>query len=186
MKTLIAAIALALSAPLAAPAADLSYSYVEGGWYKEDVDNAPRADGWQVAGSGAITDNIHAFGGYTRASADGAMDLEGKSMHVGLGWNTRVGNSSDLVVRAAWLRNELDRPFDISRDGVQAEVGLRSGLGEHLETYVAAAYRDISADSDFFARLGAQYKFTPSFGLVANVDWDGDGQTYFVGPRLTF
>lgn len=178
---------LGLPFAASAGAADLNYSYIEGGWTEVGVKDAPDGDGWRLGGSAALGDHVHVFGSYTDAEIDNS-DFDAQIMRLGLGWNTGVSDNSDLVVRANYL--ELDSNFPIGgsgSDGYEAEVGLRSAFGTRFETYAAAGYIDTDrGDGDLYGKLGAQYKFTPRFGLVGNVTLSDDANEYFVGPRLSF
>lgn len=178
---------LMLALPLAAGAAELDYSYIEGGWTEIGVRDAPDGDGWLIGGSAALGENIHLFGSYTDANIDHS-DFDAEIARLGLGWNTGISDTSDLVVRANFLSLDSNFPVgDTSSDGYEAEVGLRSALGSKFETYAAAGYIDTNrGDGDLYGKLGAQYKFTPRFGLVANATLSDDANEYFVGPRLSF
>ena len=181
-------VTLMLALPFGAGAADLDYSYIEGGWTEIGVKDAPDGDGWRLGGSAALGEHVHIFGSYTDAEIDNSDSFDAEIMRLGLGWNTGISDSSDLVVRANYL--ELDSNFpigDTSSDGYEAEVGLRSAFGARFETYAAAGYIDTDrGDGDLYGKLGAQYKFTPRFGLVANATLSDDANEYFVGPRLSF
>lgn len=187
MKRLLisSALTLALALPLAGGAAELDYTYLEGGWNQYDVDDGTDGDGWSVAGSLALGDHWHLFGSYSQAGLDHSpVDVD--VMRLGAGWNTAVADDHDLVVRANLIELDTDFPGADS-DGYEAEVGLRSAFGEHFETYAAAGYLDIDrGDGDLYGRLGAQYKFTDRFGLVANATFSDDAKEFFVGPRLSF
>lgn len=180
-------LALALTAPLAVSAADLDYSYLEAGYSKINPDGAGDADGWTVAGSAALGEQFHLFGSYTDVDYDN-FDTHIRPWRLGVGWNRSISASSDLVVRANYL-DYSGRAIDLH--GWESEVGLRSALGTHFETYIALGYGEIdgdgfSADGDFYGKLGAQYRFNPRWGIAANVTFADDANEYFIGPRISF
>lgn len=188
MKRSLLAMPLLAALPFAAIAADgLSYSYVEGGYIATDVDG-PDADGWNVGGSGAISDNFHIFGSYSQQEIDdrriGLEGIDFDQWHLGLGYNHPIATNTDLLARIAYDNYDLEG-FD--SDGYSAEVGVRSALTRNFEGYALAGYQDADrVDGDFYGRLGALVKFSPNWGATADVKFsDGDTQ-WFVGPRYTF
>ncbi len=191
-KKSLLALTLLVSLPFAASAAEgLSYTYVEGGYVGTNTDG-PDMDGWGVNGSGALTDNLHVFGGFTAQETDdqtfGGVRFDGLDVdqwRLGLGYNHPVAANTDLLARVAYDRYKIE-DFD-SIDGYSAEVGVRSALTQNFEGYALAGYEDgDDFDGDFYGRVGAQVKFNPNWGITGDVKFaDGDTQ-YFVGPRLTF
>ncbi|MGY1426011.1 outer membrane beta-barrel protein [Lysobacter sp. A289] len=192
MKKSLLALTLVAALPFAASAADgVSYNYVEGGYINTDTDNTG-ADGWAIAGSGAIAPNFHVFGGYSGQKTDdfsflGApyegVDID--QMRVGVGYNHEISPRADLLTRVAYERSEDE--FNNSLNGYSVEAGVRGAMTPNLEGYALAGYEDGSDyDGDFYGRLGAQFKFNPTWGLSGDVKFvDGDTQ-YFIGPRITF
>jgi Ax21 family sulfation-dependent quorum factor len=177
------ALALTAALPFGASAADLNYSYIEGGYTEVDLDFGPDADGLAVGGSAALSESIHMFGSYSSVDVTGIggdLDL----WRLGLGWNRGINDSNDLVVRANYV--ELDGPGG-SVDGWEAEVGLRSALTQKFETYVGLGYFDGGDfDGETYGKLGAQYKFNQTWGLAASATFGDGADEYFIGPRISF
>ena len=188
MKRTLAALAIALALPFGAQAADLSYSYIEGGWQKFDFDGGLDGDGWAIGGSAALGENFHMFGSYGQSDVENIIDAD--VWRLGAGWNTGINANNDLVVRASYVEASTDNVpgfGNTSSDGYEAEVGVRTAFGDRFETYAAAGYIDIESGSgDFYGKLSGQYKFTPTFGIVAQATLADGGNEYFVGPRLSF
>ena len=176
---------LALTSATAVQAADLSYTYLEAGKTWVDADEGADADGWTGQGSVALGSQFHVFGGYGSQKIDGtSIDVD--VARLGLGWNRSISDTSDLVVRANWLDIDAGFPFGES-DGYEAEVGLRSAWTPNFESYLAGGYADIDrGNGDFFAKLGAQYKFNPMWGVSASVTLSDEANEIFVGPRVSF
>ena len=188
MKRLLVPTALTLALALALPAAaaDFDYSYLEGGYTDFGVSDGPDADGWLIGGSAALGDQLHLYGSYLDAEIDNSDAFDAEVWRLGLGWNTGISERSDLVARANYLELESNFPGADS-NGYEAETGLRSAFGGNFETYAALGWIDTGrGDGDLYGKLGAQYKFTPRFGLVANATLSDDANEYFVGPRLSF
>lgn len=180
-------LALATALPLAANAADLDYTYLEGGYTSIEGDGGPDADGWVVGGSAAVAPNVHLYGSYGSTELDD-VNLDGDIARIGLGWNTGINDQNDLVVRANYLKIDSDFPGPSGEaDGYEAEVGLRTAFTPNFETYAAAGYVDIDRGSgDLYGKLGAQFKFNQNWGLAGTVTLADGANEYFIGPRLSF
>ena len=186
MKRTLIALALVAALPAAASAAELDYNYVEAGRKFVDLQGGNDADGYQIGGSVALGDQFHLFGSYANLSPDVHVFSDDADLwRLGLGWNRSISDSSDLVVRANY--GELNTSFG-NADAWEAEVGLRSALTDRFETYVALGYSDGEGDGVAFGKLGAQYKFNRTWGIVADatIAADDGANEYFIGPRLSF
>lgn len=187
MKRSLIALGLLAVLPVAASASDLSYSYVEGGYARVNGLGA-KVDGAVLNGSVALGSRFHAFGGYEALDID-AVDSDVDSWTLGFGYNHELSQSTDLVARLGYRNFDLNGPFDLSFEGESyfTEVGVRSQLAPSFEGYVYAGYeRPQNGSGDYYGRIGGQYNFNPSWGLVADARF-GDGvEQYFFGPRLSF
>ena len=192
MKRTLMTVALVATLPLVANAAEgLSYNYVEGGYSASKSDIAPAtrdvdSDGWSIRGSAALHPNFHAFGDYTRESVDNSA-LDRDQWRLGVGYNHELTQRTDLLTRVAYQKLDFGQGFDA--DGYSVEVGARTVLLPALEGYALAGYEDLDNgfESEFYGRLGAQWKFNPKFGLAGDIKLLKGGDTqWFVGPRLTW
>lgn len=185
MKRTLLALTLLAAVPFAASAADgVSYNYVEGGYTAINGDGGADADGWAIAGSGAIAPNFHLFGGYANQKIDNT-NIDFDQWRVGVGYNREINRNVDLLTRVAY--EKFDAGTGAKFDGWSVEAGVRGALTPNLEGYALAGYEDGDQfDGDFYGRVGATVKFNPTWGLTGDVKFaDGDTQ-YFVGPRITF
>lgn len=184
MKVTLIALALAAVLPFAANAEELSYNYLETGYTLFNTN--PDAEGPTVNGSYAINDNFHVFGGYSKLDIDTTpVDLD--LWNIGLGYRYGLNANTDLLVRGAYEKANFDRGFG-DPDIWRAETGVRSALvADRLEGWALAGYEDSDvASGDVYGKVGLQYKFSSTWGLVAEAKFiDGDEQ-YFIGPRLSF
>ena len=72
-------------------------------------------------------------------------------------------------------------------DGYRASVGIRGSFSDSFEGLLKANYTDGSDfDGDFSGTIGAQYKFTQTWGLVGEVEFADNAETYTVGVRASF
>jgi Ax21 family sulfation-dependent quorum factor len=185
MKRSLIPLALLATLPFAASAGDLSYSYIEGGYSR--LSPGFSTDGWSVNGSVALGTSFHLFGGFQNLGS-GLADFDATTL--GLGYNHSLGRGTDLVSRLAYSRYDAGVPAAGLRfrdNSWSGEVGVRSQLAPSFEGYVFAGYeRPTDGGGDFYGRIGAQYLFTRSFGLVLDVKATDDVREYFVGPRFSF
>lgn len=198
-NTLALALVLAAS-PLAASAADLGYTYVEGGYAYADVDDLGNGDGFELNASVAVTKNVHLFGGYNRVVGhESGVSAELHSSRLGLGYNQRVG-MGDLIGRVAYEMGESqvnieDVPGVDSR-GYSFEAGYRAPIGESIELWGFAGYGKVDSvkaggeyfrladDDTTYGRVGFLYKFNANVGLVTEGRFSDDQKSAFIGVRI--
>lgn len=184
MKKTLIVIALLAAAPLGLKAQELSYSYLEAGYYHSSLSGAPDADGWGLGGSAALGSNFHIFGNWSQQELDNtSVDFD--RWRVGFGYRHGLSQNLDLVARVAY--EKVDFGAGLDADGYSAEVGLRGLMGSKFEGWVMAGYADGNdIDGDFYGRLGGHYKFNRSWGLVAEATFEDGANTVFFGPRFSF
>ena len=186
MKRSLIALSLAALLPLSAQADDkLSYTYVEGGYINIDADGGVGADGFGVRGSFEFGDSgFYGFGHYNQVEIDDInVDLD--NTEIGLGYAHGISNNADLISELAWNNVDVDGAGSI--DGYRASVGVRGSFSENFEGLIKANYLDgDNADGDFTATLGAQYKFTQTWGITGEVEFGDGGETYMIGLRASF
>ena len=180
----------ALAAATAASAAEgISYNQVQAGYIATNGDGNADADGWAIDGSVAVHPNFHLFGGFNRQEIDDTnIDID--QWRAGVGYNHEISPRTDLLTRVAYEKFDAGDGLDF--DGWSVEAGARAALTQSLEGYALAGYENYDSDglleddSNFYGRLGAQWKFNPNWGLSGDVKFsDGDTQ-WFVGPRLSW
>ncbi len=177
MKKTLIALALVAMLPLSANAAERSYTYVEGTYNNIDSD----VDGFGVRGSVEFADTgFYGLGQYQNFS-EGAGDAD--FWELGLGYALNLSDNVDLVAEAAHT------DFDLV-DGYRLSAGVRGNFTENFEYLGKVNYRnlDVAGNSDDFTyTAGLQYKFSPTWGLTGEVEFDGDnGELYTVGLRASF
>ena len=191
LKASLLALGLTAALPFAASAQSasaLSYNYVEGGYIATNSDLD--ADGFAARGSVAFHPNFHAFGGFQRQDVDNTpVDFD--EWRIGIGYNHAISPNADLLTRVAYEKFDAGRDIFGNRydpDGFSVEVGLRGALAPQLEGYALAGYEDYGDfyGDDFYGRLGAQWKFTPNWGVSGDVKFAGGDTQWFVGPRFTW
>lgn len=205
-NTLILA-ALLAAAPFAACAEDLSYSYVEGGWNRTEISVNGTSDdlnGGYLRGSWQIAEPVYVLAGYQRATKDfnigSGFVLEGNVQQTTLGigyrqeMNERVEFTADISVLRTKVESDLrqrGRSINTSSDSSNlgfANAGLRGKPSPRTEAWVKAGYIDGSDvdKGEFVGTLGGQVNFTPSWGLVGEVQFIDNANQYRVGVRANF
>lgn len=194
-KHLALAVALAI-APFAASADGLDYTYVEGGYANVEIDTGDALvgdldfDGVQIRGSAAISESFYLLGGYGSVSNDDySMDVDFTELQFGLGYRHGLSDRADLITEVSYLRQEIDFDGFGSEDasGGRVSVGLRGLLADNFEGYVKGSYTDGGDfDGDFSGTIGAQFKFTPVWGVVGEIEAGDDVSKTLVGVRASF
>ena len=207
-KQLALAVALA-AASFAATAGELSYSYVEGGYLRTDINNLGDGDGFAVNGSVALNESFHLFGGYSMQDAsEQGVDVDLDALRIGAGWNHAMGDRVDFVARAAYEHSEVDAgiagfgSIDGESDGYSIEAGFRgmTSMDGTVEGWLLGGFADLNdadveginlqldedEDDQFYARVGGQVKFNPTWGIVAEGMFAEDSHQLFLGVRASF
>ena len=216
MEKALACLALLAAIPfsVAAGSDGPSYTYVEGGFDRVDQRATGLGDfdpsGGYVRGSYALTPSVYVFGGYAQRddSRDWSVLLSGvtfqlhekmehRATEAGLGFRAPMGEKLDLIGELSYFNIDRDVTFAVrgagtaylswrDLDGARATVGLRGG-NERVEGWVKLGYRDSGDFLDHFVGvLGAQYRFTRTWGLVAECEETDEISRYQVGFRATF
>lgn len=177
---------LALSA--SASAEDFDYSFLSIGYGVIDFDDiGVDGDGLNIGGSFAINDTIHLFGEYQAADLDFGIDAS--TFSAGIGYNTSVSPTVDLVARLSYEYAEVDIPgpgnFDDSGFGLG--VGLRFAASDTIELNAGITYVDLgdSGDDTGFGVAGF-YDFSDAFALGLSGNWSSDVSVYALTGRLYF
>jgi Ax21 family sulfation-dependent quorum factor len=182
MKRSLIALALAALLPLSAQADDkLSYTYVEGGYVNVDGD----ADGFGVRGSFEFgQSNFYGFGSYAQVEVDNT-NIDVDNTEIGFGYAHGLSDNVDLISELAYVNADADGFGDV--DGYRASVGIRGSFSDSFEGLVKANYTDGDEfDGDFSGTIGAQYKFTQTWGVTGEVTFGDNSETYMVGLRASF
>lgn len=186
MKRSLFALVLAAAIPFAAQADDnLSYTYIEGNYVNVDGDGGLGADGWGLRGSVEFGEsNFYGFGAFNKLDIDNtSIDID--NYDLGIGYAHAIGDRADLISELAYVK--ADAGGGANADGYRASIGVRGSFTPNFEGLIKANYTDGSDfDGDFSGTVGAQYKFTQTWGLTGEVNFDDNAQTYLVGVRASF
>lgn len=196
MKKRFALAALLAVAPLAAPAQALSYSYVEGGYDRADIEEEfgddTEVDGAYVGGSIEIGSRFHLFGRYAKLTGEDGFasnsgghtfDTDFETGELGLGYRHGLGDQFDLIAELSLLSQRIEttrttRPFfgdltpytvterDQSSNASRFALGLRGLMDDRLEGWAKAGYL---GGGDFEGGFSATFGAQVKFGRTWGV-----------------
>ncbi|MEA9563644.1 MULTISPECIES: hypothetical protein [unclassified Xanthomonas] len=207
MRTTLILAALLAATPFAAAAEGLSYSYVEGGWNRTEITvngDSDDLDGGYLRGSWKIAEPVYLLAGYQRASKDfnlgSGFVLEGtlQQASFGIGYRQEMTERVEFIADISVLRSKVEsdlrlrgRAIDDSSDTSSlgfGNLGLRGKPSPRTEAWIKAGYIDGSDvdEGEFVGTLGGQVNFTPTWGLVGEVQFIDNANQYRVGVRASF
>lgn len=184
-KQLIAGLALALTLPLTAGAADLSWDYVDVRYMGYEEPGAD-GDGFGIGGSFSVNDEWYVVGGYEDLTVDVFGFEAGFTLwRLGLGYHAAINDSVQGFTELTYEAMEVSvLGFSADDDGYGARFGLRGMVTDALELSGGLRYVD-SGTSDTLISLGAVYNVTDTVAVTANYE-DGDSSFWGVGARFSF
>jgi hypothetical protein len=180
-KTLVlpALAALALSGP--AMADNLSYTYLEGGLFGDNIDdpdnnlNDLRGSGLDLKASWAINRALFGFGNLSgteyeyRNEPTDDYDFSAGKLGLGLGVHFPIGRRVDVVTGFSLQRLRLENDTantTLNEDGWGMDLGLRGMIGERLQWTVSWHNVDYGRDNeDSSWSTGFRYYFTRTFAM---------------------
>jgi len=189
---LVGALASAVSVPVAAKG--LSYSYVDVGYQRSELD-APSdtidIDSGLVDASFGVHEYVALRGGFRR----GSIDIPGQStdlteFRVGARGHYSLLEALDVYGEGLYFNQKLNG----SGDGISSKTeigGIYEGgfrLQAHKKAEIDLAYRYVSGDLDeSFIVAGGVVMLTKNIGVSVNAAFgDDDDEEYFAGLRLEF
>lgn len=206
MKKSIVLAAILASGAFSAQAADLSYTWVEGGYAQLNIDDDylgdPEGKGGYIRGSYQLSSQAYVFGGYAQVSEDYSyagdrLDVDVDQAELGFGFRMSAGDNVDFTADIAMVRlgAEAEIRFtdgdriaeDDHTNAGRVTVGLRGTPSPRTEAWIKGGYLDGSdLDGEFVGTLGGQFKLNPTWGLVVEGEVIGDLTRYFAGVRASF
>jgi hypothetical protein len=210
MKRTLFALALLAALPMSAQAGELSYSFVELDYGRQNVDGADiDLDGFGLKGSVELSDSFYLFGAYQQGNDEVYdLDIDFDTTQAGFGWRHAMSAKADFIAELSWIHQTIDIGENIplpgppcgcggggsfipnisgEADGGRLGVGVRGLLADNFEGWAKANYTDGSDfDGDFSGTLGGQVKFGGMWGVTAEAELGGDYDVYTIGVRATF
>ena len=177
---------LAFAANAAAEGFD--YNYFELGYGTLEIDDIDvDGDGFSLGGSYAINDNVHVFAAYENAGLDFGIDAT--TFGAGIGYNTELSPTVDMIARASYQWAEVDAAGfgSVDDNGFGLGLGLRFAASDALEVDVDVDYVDFGDGGDDTSfGVGGYYSFTDAFALGLSGSWSDDTSSYVLSGRFYF
>jgi opacity protein-like surface antigen len=167
--------------------ADLNYTGAELNFVSVDLgDIDVDGDGFELAGSYAMSDRYFLFGEYGDQSLD--FGLDGRSFEVGAGFNHQLKADTDFVASVSYIDAELKfGGVSVDDDGFALGAGVRSRIARSFEVEGGIRYIDLDqAGSDTGFVLGGRYYVNDSFAISAGTDLNDNADTFRIGFRAEF
>lgn len=168
-------------------AAELRYDYAELRYVDAEIDGNGGGDldgdGFEIAGSLEIADNIHLFGSYQTLDFDFGIDTS--ALELGAGWMTPVAPGADLVARVAYIDSDVDPGVDDSGLGLSA--GFRKLFTAQIEGRAFVNYVDLDeSGSDTSFEVAGDYYFNDQFAAGLSFEFGDDVTVIGIGGRYFF
>lgn len=173
-------------APLASQAESPSYSYIEGGYVRTNIDGIDKdADGFLVRGSVELPHDFFLFASYIDQGVYG-IDIQQYGVGAGYAWS--MTDTTDLYGKVGYVKAEADYAgFGLDDDGYSLGIGIRSFVTKNLELEAAVNYVDLSdSGDDTTFGAGARWYFTENFAMGIEAQVGDDATTYGIGFRWSF
>jgi len=183
--------ALAAAAPMAARAAPLAYSYVEGGLSADGDDGL----GLALRGSYGFGEDgdsgLYLMGSYARRSGDDdfGSSITRTEIDVGLGYRHVLDDHWDLIGEVAVSQAEgLPVAGETDADAVRLGIGTRVGFSDRLEGLFRIDYRTKCSGGDacVSGAAGLQVALSTAMSISTEVQFGDAGEVLTIALRARF
>ena len=186
--------------PLSALAQGLSYNYIEGGYTKatlEDGDsNDFDFDGFSVAGSGKVSENLFLFGDYRFLESDTVAGTRAdlNSGRVGLGFIVPFNEQLHLNAGGGASFGKFEykgagagaTPDDNDDTGYFLQAIARAKVLPALEINGGYRFEKLFDENESTGLIGAVFNFTPAVAVLGNYEFGDGTDRYTLGGRFSF
>jgi hypothetical protein len=168
-------------------AADFSYSHVDIGLGKIEIDSDGEKYDGEVLGVGlsvALGNVFYVTANYGNASIE---DVDQATQGLGLGVHAPLGASTDVYAEGGYARADIDDgDWSFDDTGTAYTLGLRQRLGDKLELGGGVSRLDVfdSAENTYF--IEAFYSLSDSVYVGAEISTADDATGYGVSLRVNF
>jgi len=183
MKKMILAASLVCIAGLAHAVESPKWDMVQLGYLSVDLDDDISFDGFGIAGSKLLGENVFIMGAYGRLSEDvdvvgDSVDLDYTPLSVGLGVRHPVAPNIDIFGVVSYEDVELKASYSgdsdsVSDNGYGFSAGVRAMVIPSLELSGSLNYINMEESETGFG-VSAHYYFTDQFSLGAGYSKSDD------------
>lgn len=185
VRSLFVFLVLALSG-VAVAQENFSYTYLQVSWTDVDSDNYGAGDGLGVSVSYGLTPNFFLFGGYAGVDADSNVDASG--WDAGIGLNTPISRTMDVVVKLSYQTTEINlaQGGSVDDDGLGFGAGIRVGANDWIEVHGGLTYVDLDSGNETIFDAGFLLNIGDAFAVGLSGSWDDEVSTWSLNGRLYF
>jgi hypothetical protein len=153
-------------------ASEPRYTYAEGGWIRNNPDDADTDNGWFLGGQFGLFRSVHLLAEYADLG-----DVE--TWQLGGGWHGLLGDRADIVAEAAYLDADSD-------NGYRLTGGVRWYVLEQLEVDGNLTRTDVGDFENNTFGVGAVWDLKTRLSVGARLDFGDEGDAMRVFVRFYF
>lgn len=194
-KPLLCLAIIASLSPALAQADQPSYTFVDGGYLRLDLDDISLdPTGFFIRGSVELAENWFLQAGYLNADdSTGLIDVEIDQFNFGGGFKTAVGEDTSINVTLNYISAEAEASYQYGgsftedEDGYGIGAGIRSMLSDSFELNAAIGYSDSGEADGVEFGVGAVWYVFDNIGILVEAASDDDSnRQYMIGGRVRF
>lgn len=186
------AAALLINSPAAIADSDISYSYLEAGYFDVDADGADPT-GFSFKASAEISDSFFVFAETKQGDFDTTginnNEVEVDFDRIGYG----IGYQSDMTKNSSWFVSYSINEWEIGDGDLDVDtlrIGIRGQLTDNLELNGSLTHNQIDAgdtdDDESGYQIGMLYNMTDSTSFTLNYESIDDVDEASIGIRYSF
>ena len=178
---------MSVALPTSIQAAGLDYNYVEGRYLidADEDDSNLDGDGFRIAGSYRLTQEVFAFGKWEDVDFDRGFDAT--IFEFGAGYIFPIKPNWDSNFTLSYGNVDLSGPgIDQDDSGIILSGGIRGMVTTEIEARAKLTYNDSGADDDTYFTIAGDYFFMPNLSAGLELDLGGDYETLSLGVRYFF
>lgn len=168
--------------------AEMNYTNFEVSLIDVEVDQGINVDGdgFALAGSYELNDQIHLFGEWQDQSLD--FGIDGRSLELGAAYSHGFSEKLDFIGSLSYVDAEYKSGNQTADDdGLALGGGVRARLTDSVELDAGLKYVDFdNAGGDTGVSVGGRYYFNDSMALGAHADFNDNADTIRLGFRWEF
>lgn len=168
--------------------AEMNYNNVEVSFIDVELDSGPfnvDGDGFEIAGSYELNDQIFLFGKWQDQSLD--FGIDGRSLEIGGGLRHSFSSKLDFVASLSYVDAEVKAGnVTADDDGLALGGGIRGRVNDSVELEAGVKYVDFDNGSDTGFSFGGRYYFNSQMAFGASADFNDNADTLRLGFRWEF
>ncbi|MDZ7644999.1 MAG: hypothetical protein U5K76_12780 [Woeseiaceae bacterium] len=170
-------------------AAELSYDYAELRYLNGEIEAGGAdvdGDGFELAGSMQLAENVHLFGSYQALDFD--FNVDTSALEIGAGYMMPVDTRTDFVARLSYVDGEVDTGFrDADDSGIGLSAGFRRMFTPQIEGRAFINHTELDeSDGETTIEVAGDYFFNDEFAAGLSLEFGDDTTFIGIGGRYYF